>query len=100
MAMIDALRDPSVVIRREAVWALGEIRSAETAVIDTLNETLHDSDQYVRGLSAEALRKIQYRNQPKRTAGSRCWNFAQVSLTGKGTSQPAGGPCDRSTCPP
>jgi len=42
------------------VWALGEIRSAERAVIDALEQTLHDSDQYVRGLSAEALRKIQY----------------------------------------
>ncbi len=85
--LIDALRDPSVVIRREAVWALGEIRSGETAVIDALDETLPDSDQYVRGLSAEALRKFSTRNQPRDGWLEALGTSVKFHLPGKGKSQ-------------
>lgn len=56
--MIQALRERSEVIQREAAWALGEIAGGDREVVEALNDALHDSDEYVRKLSAEALRKI------------------------------------------
>src|SRR6267143_1203071 len=101
VVLIESLRDPSEVIRRGATWGFGEIRSTEREVSDALNETLHGPcDQYVRGPSAEALRKSQYQKLTQRTAGSGARTSLKSHLPGKGKSQRSGGPCDRSTCPP
>ena len=58
-ALIDALRDPSSLIRANAMRALGELIPRPRKAIPVLNELLNDPDTIVRESAAEAIKKIQ-----------------------------------------
>ncbi|PSF35822.1 hypothetical protein C7H19_15475 [Aphanothece hegewaldii CCALA 016] len=58
--LIQALKHNDVGIRREAAWALGEIKDLKA--VDSLIETLSDSDQQVRQAAREALTKLILEN--------------------------------------
>ncbi len=54
--LVATVRHPDIRVRREAVKALGELKS--TAAVPTLNESFGDDDSLVRRLSAKALSDI------------------------------------------
>jgi hypothetical protein len=53
------LNDPDSDVRMSAVYALGEIKPADSAIHDALASSLKDPESYVRWSAAEALGKIK-----------------------------------------
>lgn len=54
--LIGSLAGPDPQLRRQAAWALGEIRDGRA--VDALAKALHDQDGFVRTAAGEALSKI------------------------------------------
>lgn len=57
--LMQALHDPSAVIRRSAIWALGRISPPDAALVPSLLVFLRDRDANTRRLAAEALGQLR-----------------------------------------